>query len=78
MSMAIGGARYLRPTGGAKPPQVRIKEKVEPSPALVHVQMLVVFSENVYHSFLLLDAYGLEITPTGIGQTCPLVWGSEL
>ena len=44
----------------------------------VQVWALVVCAGNVYHSFLLLDAYGLEITPTGIGQTCPLVWGSEL
>lgn len=61
MSMAIGGARYLRPTGGAKPPQVRIKEKVEPSPALVHVQMLAVFVGNANSSSIFLDIKSLNL-----------------
>ena len=59
--MAIGGARYLRPTGGAKPPQVRIKEKVEPSPALVHVQMLAVFVGNANSSSIFLDIKSLNL-----------------
>lgn len=59
--MVMGGAQYIRPTERAKPPQVRIKEKAEPSPALVHVQMLTVFVGNVDSSSLFLVINSLNL-----------------